>query len=133
MEQLSENVIPTPCNGPGFHVFAGVLSPEGSGAKELKEKCSKRLIVLRMDVTKTEDVQEVVAELHKSKKPLWAIVNNAGIAIGCPFDWGKDVDEYKKTFEVNVFGLVRVTKYCMPLLRQSKGRVVNVASVAGKW
>ena len=66
--------------------------------------------VLQMDVTKAEDVERIVSEIQKSKKPLWAIVNNAGIALGCPFDWGKDVDEYTKTFDVNVFGLVRVTK-----------------------
>ena len=116
----------------GFHVFAGVLFPEESGAKDLKEKCSQRIRIFKMDVTKLEDVENVVQEVKNSKIPLWAVVNNAGIAIGCPFDWGKDVDVYKKTFEVNVFGLIRVTKCCIPLLRKSNGRVINVASIAGK-
>lgn len=116
----------------GYHVYAGVLSPEGQGAKDLRDKCSKRLHVLKMDVTKAEDVQNVVTQIRKSKMHLWAVVNNAGIALGCPFDWGNDVDEYRKTFDVNVLGVVRVTKNCIPLLRESKGRIVNIASVAGK-
>lgn len=85
-----------------------------------------------MDVTSAEEVEKVVKEIDECSVPLWAVVNNAGIAIGCPFDWGKDIDQYKQTFEVNVFGVVRVTKNCLPLLRKSKGRVVNVASVAGR-
>ncbi|KAI2806357.1 hypothetical protein BLOT_008312 [Blomia tropicalis] len=93
---------------------------------------SKRLRVIPLDVTKPNDVEAAVAQIRQSKLPLWAVVNNAGIAIGCPFDWGKDIDVYQKTFDVNVFGVVRVTNRCLPLLRQSKGRVINVASVAGR-
>lgn len=117
----------------GFTVFAGVLDVGGTGAKELVDKCSNRIKVTQMDVTKVDDVKRVVSQLQQQKNlQLWAVVNNAGIALGLPFDWGRDVSCYEKTFEVNVFGLVRVTKFCMPLLRASKGRVVNVASVAGR-
>ncbi|KAH9406363.1 hypothetical protein TYRP_013975 [Tyrophagus putrescentiae] len=117
----------------GFTVFAAVLFPEGEGAKTLARNCSNRLKVVRMDVTKEAEVQEVVKQVEATKLPLWAVVNNAGIGLGAPFDWGHDVDEYRKVFEVNVFGLVRVTKQLMPLLRKTKGsRVVNVASVAGR-
>lgn len=116
----------------GFHVFAGVLFPDGDGSKRLKSNGSKRLRVIPLDVTKPNDVEAAVAQIRQSKLPLWAVVNNAGIAIGCPFDWGKDIDVYQKTFDVNVFGVVRVTNRCLPLLRQSKGRVINVASVAGR-
>lgn len=125
----------------GFTVVAGVLAKEGEGAKELAERCSSRLRVLPMDVTKVEDVKRVVGELQQMSKQrqqqqpkqLWAVVNNAGIALGLPFDWGRDVECYQRTFDVNVFGLVRVTKFAMPLLRANRGsRVVNVASVAGR-
>lgn len=117
----------------GFTVFAAVLFSEGDGAKSLVNSCSNRLKIVRMDVTKEAEVQEVVKQIEDSKLPLWAVVNNAGIGLGCPFDWGRDVDEYRKIFEVNVFGLVRVTKLLMPLLRKTPGsRVVNVASVAGR-
>ena len=117
----------------GFHVYAGVLFPDGDGAKQLQQKCSKRLKILKMDVTKPEEVKNVVEQIKQSRKPLWALVNNAGVGVSVPFDWGNDVDIHQKVFDVNVFGLIRVTKYCMPLLRQSNGRIVNLASLAGKF
>lgn len=117
----------------GVHVFAGVLNVEGEGAKELKAKCSNRMRVIKLDVTKVDDVNNVVHQIRQSRTPLWALVNNAGIGIGCPFDWGNDVDEYRRVFEVNVFGLVRLTKSCISLLRHSNGRVVNVSSLAGTF
>ncbi|XP_046913112.2 short-chain dehydrogenase/reductase family 9C member 7 isoform X1 [Dermatophagoides farinae] len=116
----------------GFHVYAGVLFPDGDGAKQLQQKCSKRLKILKMDVTKPEEVKNVVEQIKQSGKPLWALVNNAGVGVSVPFDWGNDVDIHQKVFDVNVFGLIRVTKYCMPLLRQSNGRIVNLASLAGR-
>lgn len=86
-----------------------------------------------MDVTKEEDVLQVVKEIRSESFPLWAVVNNAGIGYNAFFDWGKDVDLYRRIFEVNVFGLIRVTKYCVPLLRLSKGRIVNMGSVLGRF
>lgn len=85
-----------------------------------------------MDVTKADDVQNVVQQIKDTKMPLWGVVNNAGIGISCPFDWGRDIEPLEKTFGVNVYGVFRVAKFCMPLLRKSRGRLVNVASLAGK-
>nr|XP_027196958.1 estradiol 17-beta-dehydrogenase 2-like [Dermatophagoides pteronyssinus] len=116
----------------GFYVYAGVLFPDGDGTKQLQQKCSNRLKTIRMDVTKPDEVKMVIEQIKQSNKPLWALVNNAGIGISVPFDWGNDVDVYQKVFDVNVFGLVRVTKYCMPLLRKSNGRIINVASLAAR-
>ena len=89
--------------------------------------------MVKLDVTKSEDIENVVKRIKMAKTQLWAVVNNAGIGIGCPFDWGRDVDEYRKMFDVNVFGLVRVTKACVPLLRKSNGRIINVSSLAGEF
>lgn len=116
----------------GFHVFAGVLHPNGEGSQKLKSIASPRLTVHKLDVTSIEDVENVMKQIKETQMPLWAVVNNAGIGMGCPFDWGHDVEEFRKVFEVNVFGLVRVTKCSIPLLRQSRGRLVNVSSLAGK-
>lgn len=85
-----------------------------------------------MDVTSAEEVSAVVEKIKASGLPLWAVVNNAGIGLSSPWDWGKDVEVFEKTFNVNVLGVVRVSKHCIPLLRKSRGRIVNVASLAGK-
>ena len=117
----------------GFHVYAGVLFPLGDDVQQLQQKCSNRLKIMRMDVTKPEEVNNVVEQIKQSGMPLWALVNNAGIGISVPFDWGNDIDVYRKVFDVNIFGVVRVTKSCMPLLRRSRGRIINVASAAGMY
>ncbi len=119
------------CDKLGFHVFAGVLFPEGVGAKNLVSICSERLKVLKMDVTNYEEVSCVINEIYLSGLELWAVVNNAGVIVSTPIEWGFDGIELSKIFSVNVFGAVRVAKLSIPLLRQSKGRVINVSSLAG--
>ncbi|XP_035234007.1 D-beta-hydroxybutyrate dehydrogenase, mitochondrial-like, partial [Stegodyphus dumicola] len=62
---------------------------------------------------------------------LWALVNNAGVQKGFSVEL-TGIIEFKDTMEVNAIGLVRVTKAFLPLLRQTKGRVVNVTSLSGR-
>ena len=62
---------------------------------------------------------------------LWAIVNNAGIAAFAEIEWCP-VAVYEKVINVNALGPVRMTKAFLPLLRESCGRVVIVASLSGK-
>ena len=63
---------------------------------------------------------------------LWAVVNNAGIAIFTEIEWCS-VMQFQRIMDVNVFGVVRVTKAFLPIVRQVNGRIVNVASLAGEW
>ena len=120
------------CDKLGFHVFAGVLNADLNGAQELTRVCSQRLQILKMDVTDPTDVVNGIKQIECSGLPLWAVVNNAGIAINAPIEWGFDVQELNDTFGVNVFGAVRVTKQSLPLLRRSMGRIINISSIAGK-
>ncbi|XP_058530502.1 17-beta-hydroxysteroid dehydrogenase type 2 [Ochotona princeps] len=115
----------------GFTVFAGVLNEQGSGAEELRRHCSSRLSVLQMDVTKPEQVKDAHSKVTEKVKDkgLWAVINNAGI-IGFPADGELiPMNEYKKCMAVNFFGAVHVTKTFLPLLRKSKGRLVNISSM----
>ncbi|GFX63969.1 estradiol 17-beta-dehydrogenase 2 [Trichonephila clavipes] len=116
----------------GFHVFATCLFPSGEGATELKKSCSQRLQVLHLDVMKDESVKEA-AEFVKQNLgscDLWAVVNNAGIQTGFSVELS-DINDFKNCLEVNTLGPVRVVKAFLPLLRQSKGRIVNITSTAG--
>nr|XP_020727940.1 estradiol 17-beta-dehydrogenase 2 isoform X3 [Odocoileus virginianus texanus] len=62
---------------------------------------------------------------------LWAVINNAGV-LGFPTDGELiPMTEYKRCMAVNFFGAVEVTKEFLPLLRKSKGRLVNISSMAG--
>ena len=57
-------------------------------------------------------------------------MNNAGISIPGLIEW-HSIEAMKKTFEVNYWGMVRVTKVMLPLLKKSRGRIVNVTSMGG--
>jgi NAD(P)-dependent dehydrogenase (short-subunit alcohol dehydrogenase family) len=84
---------------------------------------------VQLDVTDDVQVAKAVAGLDT----LDVLVNNAGVAV----EWGTAVEDVSAAqmaaaFEVNVFGVVRVTRACVPLLRRSPaGRIVNLASQLG--
>ncbi|KAG8546413.1 hypothetical protein GDO81_018954 [Engystomops pustulosus] len=62
---------------------------------------------------------------------LWGLVNNAGISTFGEVEF-TSLDTYKEIAEVNLWGLIRITKAFLPLVRQKKGRVVCMASMFGR-
>ncbi|KAH8025635.1 hypothetical protein HPB51_010719 [Rhipicephalus microplus] len=62
---------------------------------------------------------------------LWAVVANAGVFGAMELEWWS-IAEMKQHFDINVFGCVRTVQAFLPLLRQSRGRVVLTASYAGR-
>ena len=62
---------------------------------------------------------------------LWGLVNNAGILYVLPIEW-TPLDIFKRTADVNLWGMIDVTKTFLPLVKKARGRVVNFSSVAGK-
>ena len=77
-----------------------------------------------MDVTNDDNVkkvyQEVSRHLEQNGDKLWALVNNAGRFAFGHIEWGT-LDNFKQVFDVNVFGVVRVTRTFLPLIKLSKG------------
>ncbi|XP_077493770.1 D-beta-hydroxybutyrate dehydrogenase, mitochondrial-like [Amblyomma americanum] len=116
----------------GFLVFAGCLSSKSDGAEALK--CLSNVKVLQMDVTKQEQVDDAldVVKEHLGDRVLWSVVANAGIGSGGLLEW-TSLDTVAKIFDVNVFGVLRIIKMFLPLLRKSKGRVVTLASPLGRF
>jgi len=110
----------------GHRVFAGIINPKS--AEQFK---TTGITPIVMDVTKSEDVKRVIEEIEQAG-PLWAVVNNAGILIGAYLEIS-DIDDFEKTMAVNVIGVARVIKATMPLLKKTKGRVVNMCSIGGNF
>eukprot|EP00094_Tigriopus_californicus_P008928 TCALIF_08604-PA protein Name:"Similar to Bdh1 D-beta-hydroxybutyrate dehydrogenase, mitochondrial (Rattus norvegicus)" AED:0.12 eAED:0.12 QI:0/0/0/1/1/1/5/0/342 len=63
---------------------------------------------------------------------LYALINNAGVCVCGEFDW-QTWHQIQKQIDVNLLGTLRVTKYCLPLLKAGEGRIINVSSVAGLY
>ena len=118
--------------GKGFTVFATVRRQRD--VDDLVSLGLPLITPVLMDVTSSESVtaaaHRVAENLAASGKELVAVVNNAGVLhAGKMADMG--VDEYRKTFDVNVFGVVRVSQAFRPMLVGGTGRVIIVGSVVG--
>jgi NAD(P)-dependent dehydrogenase (short-subunit alcohol dehydrogenase family) len=114
----------------GWRVFAGVRREEDGEA--LREKASERLSPLLLDVTESASIakaHQTVAETVNSHG-LDGLVNNAGIPLGGPLEF-LPVDELRRQMEVNHLGMIAVTQAFLPLLRLTRGRIVNMSSIGG--
>ncbi|MBA1202518.1 SDR family oxidoreductase [Pseudomonas capeferrum] len=84
----------------------------------------------QLDVNDEQGLQRLAAELEDRHGALDILINNAGYgAMGPLLDGG--VEAMRRQFETNVFALVGVTRAFFPLLRRSRGLVVNIGSVSG--
>uniref|UniRef100_F1LA86 17-beta-hydroxysteroid dehydrogenase type 6 n=1 Tax=Ascaris suum TaxID=6253 RepID=F1LA86_ASCSU len=123
------------CLKNGMTVFAGCFSEKGGASLVAEAKhLAGTLDVIHLDVTSDRSVQEAyeyVENKLKDGKQLWAILNNAGIFVYGPEDWCT-LDDYKLAIDVNTLGVIRITHAFKRLLKQSKGRIVTMASVAGR-
>ncbi len=96
------------------------------------EEAGGRAIPMALDVTDRSAVFEKMNEVAESQGRIDVLVNNAGIGLLSPVH-DMDPEELKRVFEVNFFGLIWCTQAVLPcMIRQNRGRIVNVSSVAGK-
>ena len=115
----------------GFTVYAGVRKDEDG--ERLRADASERLTPLLLDVTKDEDIAAAAETLGAAcdGAGLHALVNNAGIAVAGPVEF-LDIAQMRQQLDINVTGLVAVTKAFIPLLRRAKrSTIVNMGSVSG--
>jgi len=97
-------------------VYAGTRSP--------LQHSDKRVTPLTLDVTSASQIQRAVDEVDT----LDVLINNAGIAI---YDDLSNLDVIEQHLAVNFLGLLKVTNAFLPLLKRSKGAIVNNLSLAG--
>ena len=85
-----------------------------------------------LDLTKEESIQTCVDTILKNEGRIDVLINNAGYgSYGAVED--VSMEEAKRQFEVNIFGLARITQLVLPAMRKNnKGRIVNISSMAGK-
>ncbi len=88
-------------------------------------------IALELDVRDVESCERFVDAAVNELGGIDVLVNNAGLALGrAPFDESSEEDE-RTVFETNVNGLVRMTRLCLPHIRDG-GHIVNLGSIAGR-
>jgi len=115
----------------GFLVFAGVRKEQD--AQSLAAEASARLTPLLIDVTDASSIAQAAARVQASvgSAGLAGLVNNAGIGVSGPVEY-LPLEDLHMRFDVNVFGQIAVTQRFLPLLRQARGRIVNIGSVGDR-
>ena len=110
----------------GFYVYAGARKPADLQRLDALENIS----AVKLDVTVQQDIDAAVEFVRSQGRGLWGVVNNAGIVEVGLLSGDSDA-AFRWTFEVNVFGPVRINQAFMPLLRESKGRTTIIGSISG--
>ncbi len=115
----------------GFRVFAGVR--KASDGEALAQAASPRLTAVILEVTDARTITEAAesVKLALGDTPLVGIVNNAGIGIGGAIEFLAP-SELRRQMEVNLVGPLAVIQAFMPMLRRSRGRIVNITSIGGR-
>ncbi len=117
----------------GHKVFAGFRSNEGRKKQVADELREKNIEILKLDITDQGSVDSAIAQLlEKSNNELDVVVNNAGMA-SAGISEAFTPEQARQLFEVNVFGVQRVLRATLPVLRaKRRGLVINVGSILGR-
>ena len=113
----------------GYQVFATIRNKQD--AESIQSEASDRLIPLMLDVTEPTSLDRAheIVKLNVADAGLWGLVNNAAIGFVSPLEFAP-LDDLRWLYEVNVFGLLAITQKFLPLIRQAKGRIINISSTA---
>jgi NAD(P)-dependent dehydrogenase (short-subunit alcohol dehydrogenase family) len=113
----------------GWHVFAGVR--KDADAESLRAE-DPRITPLFIDVTDGASIEAAVKTVSAEiGDRLDGLVNNAGIVVHGPLEFVTP-EELTRQLEINVVGMVATTQAFLPALREARGRIVNMGSVAGR-
>jgi NAD(P)-dependent dehydrogenase (short-subunit alcohol dehydrogenase family) len=115
----------------GWTVYAGVRRAED--ADRLKTQIIGDVRPVILDVSKRDDMQRVIETITQDvgDRGLQGLVNNAGVGVGGPVEYVGDED-WRWVFDVNLFGVVALSRAAMPLLRAGNGRIVHIGSIGGR-
>ena len=112
----------------GFHVLAGVRRERDADA--IRGPGIEPLII---DITNPDHIRALANRVDgdSQRRAVRALVNNAAVAVNAPVETFP-LQEWRRLFEVNLFGHIAVTQTLLPALIRSRGRVVNISSVGGR-
>lgn len=115
----------------GYNVYAGVRN----ASQELLDEAEKRGVkvnTVTLDVQDTASIQKAVEHVMAKEGKIDVLVNNAGFGLLATLEEGTD-EEIFEQFDVNVFGLIKMTRAVLPNMRQAQsGVIINISSFLGK-
>jgi NAD(P)-dependent dehydrogenase (short-subunit alcohol dehydrogenase family) len=118
----------------GFHTYASMRNLEKSkNITEIANRKNLPLQVAQLDVNDDKSVKDAINKIIAEDGRIDVLVNNAGYGLFSPIE-DVTLGQVKEQFETNFFGVVRLTKEMLPIMRkQRKGTIVNVSSAVGRF
>jgi NAD(P)-dependent dehydrogenase (short-subunit alcohol dehydrogenase family) len=111
----------------GMTVYASARRPES-----IEDLQAAGCRTLALDVTDEDSMRAAVEEVERAEGAVGALVNNAGYSQSGAVET-VPLDDVRRQFETNVFGLLRMSQLVLPgMRREGRGRIVNISSMGGK-
>ena len=118
----------------GWKVFAGIRDLNGEGANKLANIAKLEeldLQLVEIDVSSETSVDNALTKFKQEQFQIDVLINNAGFGYVGPVEVFSDY-EVKNQYETNVYGVLRVSRHLIPLMRaQKSGTIINISSIAG--
>ena len=116
----------------GYYIFAGVRKDKD--LENLKNLNLTNLLPIKFDVTDHQQILSSSLTILKfskdNKKPIIGLINNAGVSRKVLGEF-HDLKDARRVFDTNFFGMVDLTQTYLPILRETKGRIVMISSLSG--
>jgi NAD(P)-dependent dehydrogenase (short-subunit alcohol dehydrogenase family) len=118
----------------GFRVFGTSQSANGTPEIQSQSAGGENIIFTITDITKEEQIDNWKEQVRKllNGGGLDLLINNAGVLTPGPMEV-LSLSAVRREFEVNVFGSLATIQAFLPLLRQAKGRIVQIGSMTGRF
>lgn len=101
-------------------------------SRQLTNQYGIQTKIMHVDIRDHEEVEKYIANLSSEWNSIDLLINNAGLAAGLSSIESGSIDHWNRMIDTNIKGLLHVTKYVTPLLKNTKGHIVNIGSIAGK-
>ena len=100
----------------------------------LAETLGEKFLHVVMDVSDTDSIPNIIANLSDGFNQIDVLVNNAGLALGTEPAHKASLDDWMRMTDTNVKGLIALTHAVLPaMVDRDSGYIINVGSIAGNW
>lgn len=89
------------------------------------------IVYLKCDITKKQEIINCFTEIYEKEKCIDVVINNAGMGISGALEYHSEL-ELDKIINVNLKGTIMISQIAISYLRESKGKIINIGSVAGE-